>query len=46
VVEGVAAAVDLAVREAAAAGGSVVVTGSIYTVGETRTHLRAARAAA
>ncbi len=46
VVEGVAAAVDLAVREAAAAGGAVVVTGSIYTVGETRTHLRAARAAA
>lgn len=46
VVPGVAAAVDLAVREAAAAGGRVVVTGSIYTVGEARAHLRAARAAA
>jgi len=46
VVPGVAAAVDTAVREAAAAGGRVVVTGSIYTVGEARAHLRLARAAA
>jgi dihydrofolate synthase/folylpolyglutamate synthase len=45
-VPGVAAAVDLAVGEAAAAGGRVVVTGSIYTVGEARSHLRVARAAA
>jgi len=45
-VPGVAAAVDRAVREAAAAGGPVVVTGSIYTVGEARSHLRVARAAA
>lgn len=45
-VPAVAAAVDLAVREAAAAGGRVVVTGSIYTVGEARSHLRRARAAA
>jgi dihydrofolate synthase/folylpolyglutamate synthase len=45
-VPGVAAAVEVAMREAAAAGGRVVVTGSIYTVGEARAHLRLARAAA
>jgi len=42
----VPAAVADAVRDAAAGGGWVLVTGSIYTVGEARAHLRAADRAA
>jgi dihydrofolate synthase/folylpolyglutamate synthase len=46
VVSDVPAAVAEAVREAGAAGGWVLVAGSIYTVGEARAHLRAADRAA